>query len=71
MKQNTHATILEIEHDRKYFTNHGLHLNNMGRETICKQMKEIVENIFVLNGMSSIPMEWTTEQAEIKDTEVK
>jgi uridine phosphorylase len=21
MKQNTHATILEIEHDRKYFTN--------------------------------------------------
>lgn len=36
MKQNTHATILEMEHDRKYFTNPDLHLNNMNMEYICK-----------------------------------
>ena len=36
MKQNTHATILEVEHDRKYFTNPDLNLNNMNMEYICK-----------------------------------
>ena len=46
MKKNTDATILEIEHDRKYFTNRVLHLNNMGKETIGKQIKEIVEKNF-------------------------
>lgn len=34
MKQNTHANTFVMEHDRKYFTNHDLHLNNMGKETI-------------------------------------
>jgi hypothetical protein len=34
MKQNTHATILETEHDGKYFTSHDLHLNDMGKEYI-------------------------------------
>jgi len=33
-KQNTHANILLMEHDRKYFTNHDLHLNNMNKEYI-------------------------------------
>jgi|TergutCu122P5_1016488.scaffolds.fasta_scaffold1611029_3 hypothetical protein len=34
MKQNTPANILVMEHDRKYFTNHDLHLNNIGKEYI-------------------------------------
>jgi hypothetical protein len=48
VKKNTHAPILEIEQDRKYFTNHGLDLNNMGKEIICKQIKEIVEKTFIV-----------------------
>ena len=39
MKQNTHITILETEHDKKYFTNRGLHLSNMGKEDICKTIR--------------------------------
>jgi hypothetical protein len=35
MKQNTPAKIFVMEHDRKYFTNHDLHLNNMGKEYIA------------------------------------
>jgi hypothetical protein len=60
-----------LKFNRKYFTNHGLHLNNMGKETIYKQIKEIVEETFIVNDMSSIRMEWIMEQAEIKDAASK
>jgi hypothetical protein len=46
MKKNTDATILEIEHDRKYFRNRVLHLDSVGKETIGKQIKETVEKNF-------------------------
>lgn len=46
MKQNTHATILEMEHYRKYFTRHDLHLNNMGKEYILKQVEGFMEKTY-------------------------
>jgi hypothetical protein len=43
----------------------------MGMESICKQIKGIVGKTFIVNDMSSVPMEWITEQAEIKIQQVK
>jgi len=61
-KQNTHANILLMEHDRKYFTNHDLHLNNMNKEYIWKQLEGIMEKPFIVNDRTTIPMSWITEQ---------
>ena len=33
-----HASILEISNNRKLFTNHGQHLNGMGKEVLAKQL---------------------------------
>jgi len=33
-----HASILEMSSDRKLFTNHGLHLNGLGKEVLSKQI---------------------------------
>jgi len=33
-----HASILEMSTDRKLFTNHGLHLNGLGKEVVSKQI---------------------------------
>jgi hypothetical protein len=33
-----HASILEVSNDRKLFTNHGLHLNGLGKEVLSKQI---------------------------------
>jgi len=35
MKPDTHISILEMYHNREYFTSYGLHLNGLGREVIC------------------------------------
>ena len=32
-----HASILEMSTDIKLFTNHGLHLNDLGKEVLAKQ----------------------------------
>lgn len=68
MKQKTHANILQIEQDRKFFTNHRLHLNDMGKETFCVQLKAIMEEIFVINDTIPIHMEWIAEQDEANKT---
>ena len=33
-----HASILEVSTDRELFTNHGLHLNGLGKEVLSKQI---------------------------------
>ena len=33
-----HASILEMSTDRKLFTNHGLHLNGLGKEVLSKKI---------------------------------
>jgi len=32
----SHVTLVEIDFNRKYFTKHGLHLNNAGKEWLAK-----------------------------------
>jgi hypothetical protein len=44
-----HVHLIEISTDRKYFTNHGFHLNKLGKSMIVKeivcQIKEIVNSV--------------------------
>ena len=48
IKSLNHVHLIEMTTDRKYFTTHGFHLNNLGKETIAKeiacQIREIVNS---------------------------
>jgi len=46
MKPYEHVLIVTVDTDRKFFTRHGLHTNNLGKETIASKVSTIVKNIF-------------------------
>jgi hypothetical protein len=47
-KSFRHVAVVEIESNRKYFTKHGLHLNNVGKEWLAKliatQIDKLINN---------------------------
>ena len=39
VKSNTHVDIMETVQERKYYTNHGLHMNALGKDVLCSKLK--------------------------------
>jgi len=48
-----YASILEMSSNRKLFTNHGLHLNGLGKEVLSKQ---IVSHIYAMLDQKKDPL---------------
>jgi hypothetical protein len=46
MKLYKHVLIVMVDTDRKFFTRHGLHMNNLGKGKIAFKVSTIVKNIF-------------------------
>jgi hypothetical protein len=46
MKPYEHVLIVTVDTDREFFTRHGLHMKNLGKETIASKVSTIVKNIF-------------------------
>jgi hypothetical protein len=40
-----HFTVVKVDHDRKFFTRHGLHMNNLGKERIALKIASAVTTI--------------------------
>jgi hypothetical protein len=69
VRANEHASFLEMISDRKLFTNRGLHLNGVGKETnslphICNTRPEKVSPI-ILSWNSAISYTDTLHQGRI------
>ena len=45
MKPYKHVLIVTADTDRKLFTRHGLHMNNLGKEKIASKVSTIAKNI--------------------------
>jgi hypothetical protein len=45
MKPITYVTIIDVDQNRKYLTQHGLHFNGHGKEVICKQIATIIDKL--------------------------
>jgi hypothetical protein len=45
MKPYKHVLIVTADTDRKFFTRHGLHMNNLGKEKTASKVSTIVKNI--------------------------
>jgi hypothetical protein len=58
-----HVDLVEMNFNRKYFTRHSLHLNNVGKEGLAKaialQINKIVKSS--LNDKSVFPLKWKDE----------
>jgi hypothetical protein len=43
LKLYKHVSVISVNHDRQHFTRHGLHTNNRGKEKMCQQVAELVQ----------------------------
>ena len=41
----SHVTLVEIDFNRKYYTKHGLHLNNAGKEWLAKLIASQIDKL--------------------------
>ena len=46
IKLHKHVLIVMTDTDRKFYSRHGLHMNNLGKEKIASKVSTIVKNIF-------------------------
>jgi hypothetical protein len=46
MKLDEHVLVVTADTDRKFYTRHGLHMNNLGKEKTASKVSTIVKNIF-------------------------
>jgi len=46
MKPYKHVSIVTVDTDRKFFTTHGQHMNNLGKEKIASKVSMVVTSIF-------------------------
>jgi hypothetical protein len=56
-----HASILEMVSDRKLFTNHGLHLNELGKEVLSKQIVSHTYAILDQKKDPPVSLSWNSE----------
>ena len=56
-----HASILEMVSDRKLFTNHGLHLNGLGKEMLFKQRVSLTYAILDQKKDPPITLRWNSD----------
>jgi hypothetical protein len=47
MKLYKHVSIVTTDADRKFFTRHGLNINNLGKEKFASKVPSIIKNIFL------------------------
>jgi hypothetical protein len=56
-----HTPILEMVSDRKLFTNHGLHLNGLGKEMLSKQRVSLTYAILDQKKDPPIILSWNSD----------
>jgi hypothetical protein len=65
VKAYSHATIVDTNLDRKFFTRHGLHLNKRGKEWLAKLLATQINRLVINKAMVSpkIALKWKDESA--------
>jgi hypothetical protein len=65
-----HVHLVEINFDRKYFTKHGFHLNNVGKDKLAKVIALQINKIIKpsLSDKFVIPLQWKDETTNNSST---
>jgi len=62
MKPYQHVTVMRVDPDRKFFTQHGLHMNNSGKERLASEIANLSANILLKHEVISLG--WKNEQED-------
>jgi hypothetical protein len=60
-KTSKHTLVLEVDPNREFFTQHGLHLNGRGKEKVAKQIVETFSTILEKKEEVSISLGWKSD----------
>jgi hypothetical protein len=63
LKAYDNLKMIEVENLRELYTNHGLHLNGIGNESLANKIVKVTNNI--LNGKKLVPIERKWKEEEI------
>jgi hypothetical protein len=61
MKPYQHVTVMRIDPDRKFFTQHGQHMNNPGKERLATELANTTAKI-LKNHEAVISLGWKNDQ---------
>ena len=65
-----HVTLLEWNHNREYFTKHGMHLNKRGKGLVSKLLALEIMKIKELKKTTPIRLGWKVEQKQVATSEM-
>ena len=71
MNPDTHISILEVYHNKEYFTTLGLHLNGLGREVICNWNVSTAQEILQLEKVKPISMYWKVDNTNLNSIDIQ
>jgi hypothetical protein len=58
MKQFEHVRLIDSESQRKYYTQHGMHMNRAGKEIMACRIAEAIKDTLSKKETSTIPLPW-------------
>lgn len=58
MKQFEHVRLIDSESQRKYYTQHGMHMNRTGKEIMACRIAEAIKDTLSKKESSAIPLHW-------------
>jgi len=71
MKPRKHVTVVQVDLDRKFFTRHGQHMNNLGKELIALRLASVITDL-LSNQEEIITLHWKDGyEVSVSDTSDK
>jgi hypothetical protein len=64
MKPFGHVKVIKVETNREYFTRHGLHINNEGKEQVIRKVANVIITMFQEHTEEPIRLCWISEHNE-------
>jgi len=58
MKQFEQVRLIDSESQRKYYTQHGMHMNQAGKEMMACRIAEAIKDTLLKKETSNIPLPW-------------
>jgi hypothetical protein len=64
MKPFGHVKVIQVESHMEYFTRHGLHMNNEGKEQVIRKVANVIITMFQKHTEEPIRLHWKIEHHE-------
>jgi hypothetical protein len=71
VKTFKHVQIKNMSGDRRHFTNHGSHMNSLGKAWICQEIVKKIQDLFSPERSNKIiPLNWKEPQSMLPEDQI-